>query len=286
MSAEPPGPSRHVRMALAPVPASVGQARQFVTEAIRTACAASSVPVDGNALDTARLLVSELVTNAVIHARTEIGLGVTMTGGLLEVQVGDGSTRLPSQRAHAATATTGRGTELVAALASSSGTRLIAGGKETWFTLPVGLGSSTDRPEAAPKVPMTVRAASSTPSESGPATSVRVTLAGLPTALFAAFVHQAEALLREYLLAAFGEVEDPSRARSDSPMSGSGLDRAAAAGVASGALAVFSDVAAAQLSALPALLQRADVTIMLPAAAAADFPVLRSVLDEAVAMAD
>ena len=50
-----------------------------------------------NALDTAVLLVSKLVTNAVVHAQTDIDVCVSCEGHCLTVEVGDESERLPVQ---------------------------------------------------------------------------------------------------------------------------------------------------------------------------------------------
>ena len=45
-------------------------------------------------VDNARLLVSELVTNALLHARTEIGFSVTIDTDRAKVQVADASSRM------------------------------------------------------------------------------------------------------------------------------------------------------------------------------------------------
>jgi anti-sigma regulatory factor (Ser/Thr protein kinase) len=66
---------------LDPVPRVVGTARSFIREQ------APDLPED--LLDVMLLLTSELVTNAVIHARTAIELGMTVTNRSLIVTVHD-----------------------------------------------------------------------------------------------------------------------------------------------------------------------------------------------------
>jgi anti-sigma regulatory factor (Ser/Thr protein kinase) len=87
--------------------------------------------------DTALLLVSELVTNAVVHARTEVTLEIRCQGALLTVEVSDGSDRIPVRRGAAATTLTdGRGLNLIADLSDDWGVRRTTGhGKVVWFTL-------------------------------------------------------------------------------------------------------------------------------------------------------
>ncbi|MDH6132462.1 anti-sigma regulatory factor (Ser/Thr protein kinase) [Kitasatospora sp. MAA4] len=86
--------------------------------------------------DTAELLVSELVTNALLYtpygARIEVLLDV---GGRLRVEVRDDSVQLPRPRRAADTATSGRGLVLVEALADDWGVSLRGDGKITWFEL-------------------------------------------------------------------------------------------------------------------------------------------------------
>jgi nitrogen-specific signal transduction histidine kinase len=63
--------------------------------------------------DKATLVASELVGNAVLHAKTSIELRIQPTGGLLRIEVRDTSPRLPLRRMFSAEATTGRGLSLV-----------------------------------------------------------------------------------------------------------------------------------------------------------------------------
>jgi GAF domain-containing protein/anti-sigma regulatory factor (Ser/Thr protein kinase) len=88
-------------------------------------------------LDEALLLVTELVTNAVVHAGTEIELRIDTSAGGLRVEVVDRSPgSLPvMQPAPAETREGGRGVFLLDALASEWGTRHFSGGKSVWFQL-------------------------------------------------------------------------------------------------------------------------------------------------------
>ena len=114
---------------LDPVPASVGLARSLVRESL--------AGFDGDARDVALLLTSELVTNAILHARTPVQLGVLVDGDRALVCVAD---RLPespalSPRAHSHDRPGGRGLALVEELADTWGTTTYRGGKTVWFVL-------------------------------------------------------------------------------------------------------------------------------------------------------
>jgi len=86
-------------------------------------------------VETARLLTSELVTNAVLHARTEMTVAVEDVGGAARVSVTDASPVPPSLRHHSPTATTGRGLRLLDQLAREWSVDESNGGKTVWFTL-------------------------------------------------------------------------------------------------------------------------------------------------------
>jgi anti-sigma regulatory factor (Ser/Thr protein kinase) len=81
------------------------------------------------------LLVSELVTNSLLHARTDLRVHVARKGDRLRVAVEDHGSRKPARRGHTAGSTTGRGLDLVEALAADWGVDTIRGGKAVWFEL-------------------------------------------------------------------------------------------------------------------------------------------------------
>ena len=87
-----------------------------------------------DAVDTVALLVSEVATNAVLHAYgPEVRIRVLALGRCLRVEVVDGSPVLPVQRHAAAGAEGGRGLALVEALAVRWGVDARATGKTFWF---------------------------------------------------------------------------------------------------------------------------------------------------------
>lgn len=83
----------------------------------------------------ASVLTSELVTNAVVHARTDLDVRVAVAPDELRVEVSDGSPLVPAPRQVADDANSGRGLHLVDRLARSWGVEPAAAGKTVWFTL-------------------------------------------------------------------------------------------------------------------------------------------------------
>lgn len=107
-------------------PAQVGPAREF---------AVASVP-DAAVADALRLAVSELATNAVIHARTPFTLRIVRRGsGTVRVSVTDGSVAVPVRQERRPDAAGGRGISIVEDLASEWGVEPHPGGKTVWFEL-------------------------------------------------------------------------------------------------------------------------------------------------------
>jgi anti-sigma regulatory factor (Ser/Thr protein kinase) len=123
-------PLRDRALSLQAQPASVRECRSFV----RTVLDSWGLP---SLVDDAALLVSELVSNAVVHARTPLTLTVSWCLGpsRVRVTVHDDSPETPHTRDVDVTATTGRGMQIVAALADSSGVVANAVGKDVWFEL-------------------------------------------------------------------------------------------------------------------------------------------------------
>jgi anti-sigma regulatory factor (Ser/Thr protein kinase) len=118
------------RLELPATPAAASVARLFV----RCLCEEWGV---GDVADVAELLSSELVTNAVIHARSAIELEAAWTSSDLRVDVrdvGGGRVRTagdppPSE------AEGGRGLAIVASLADAWGVEDTGRGKSVWFSL-------------------------------------------------------------------------------------------------------------------------------------------------------
>lgn len=109
-------------------PGSAAAARRFTVDVLRKWGATELV-------DTATLLVSELVTNAVLHARSTSDLVLREVEGRLRVELSDASSAVPSPRAYAADAGTGRGMVLIEALALRWGSERAGNGKRVWFEL-------------------------------------------------------------------------------------------------------------------------------------------------------
>ncbi|TDD01961.1 ATP-binding protein [Nonomuraea diastatica] len=115
---------------LPPRSASVPRARH----AVRAQLLAWGLPHGSEA---AELLVSELVTNAVRHARGLIRLRLSLTGDLLRCEVEDASPDLPHLRTAGHEDESSRGLQLVEALASGWGSSRTRRGKRVWFDLPL-----------------------------------------------------------------------------------------------------------------------------------------------------
>lgn len=111
------------------VPSSAGVARSFVRAAF--------AGLDQDSEDLALLLTSELVTNAILHARTPLQLGVLLDGGKALVCVADrldeGPALVPLRQSGDRFG--GRGLALVADLAEAWGTTAHTGGKTVWFLI-------------------------------------------------------------------------------------------------------------------------------------------------------
>lgn len=133
--------SHHLR--LDPVPRLVGQARAFVRE--------HAPPLPDDTVDVLLLLTSELVTNAVLHARTSIEVGITVGQSSVLVTVHDEDLARSEQRPYAQREG-GWGLGLVRELAEESAMEWHPGdGKTAWFRLP-RTGGSHAAPGSARRV--------------------------------------------------------------------------------------------------------------------------------------
>jgi anti-sigma regulatory factor (Ser/Thr protein kinase) len=86
-------------------------------------------------LDDAVLMVSELVTNSVLHGGPPVVVAVDCTEDSLQVRVRDGSSELPARREAAQTDEGGRGLALVAEMSADWGVDPVEDGKNVWFVL-------------------------------------------------------------------------------------------------------------------------------------------------------
>jgi anti-anti-sigma regulatory factor/anti-sigma regulatory factor (Ser/Thr protein kinase) len=118
---------------LAPIPTAAAAARAFVRRVCQTWELASP---DATVVDRAVLVANELVTNAVIHAHTDVWLRLELRRDRLFVAVCDGSPRLLRQVPPDPDAEGGRGLWLVEQLARAWGVRPHRdGGKVVWCAL-------------------------------------------------------------------------------------------------------------------------------------------------------
>jgi anti-sigma regulatory factor (Ser/Thr protein kinase) len=86
-------------------------------------------------LDVARLLVSELVVNAVTHAGSSADLSLCVVGPRLRVEVSDQSPVAPQPKEYSPTAPDGRGLLILDDLADAWGVDVAQSGKTVWFEL-------------------------------------------------------------------------------------------------------------------------------------------------------
>jgi len=109
-------------------PSSPARARLFVCEQLARRCPPEVV-------DSAALLVSELVTNAVLHAGTPMRVNVSMLRDGARVEVEDGSHEMPEPREPNTAEQRGRGLLLVDRVARSWGVHQTLDGKAIWFEI-------------------------------------------------------------------------------------------------------------------------------------------------------
>lgn len=193
------GAATPARSSLPPEPESVGQARHLVTNLLER----NGLP---DLIDTATLLTSEVVTNAVLHAATRVEVACHLHERGLLVQVRDHSPVLPGMRHYDAEAMTGRGLGLVEMLAARWGVEADAGGKTIWFYV-----SDSDAPDDIwPALETAVERA-----------TFAVHFMGLPTSLAAATIQYTDTVLREMALLT---LSDSSMGTAAPAWPGSGID--------------------------------------------------------------
>ncbi|MFI5822070.1 SpoIIE family protein phosphatase [Streptomyces rishiriensis] len=112
------------------VPEASRHARRFTRRTLRV------WGVTETAMDSALLVVSELVTNALVHTGGPVRLDLSLIGSRLRVAVTDASPRTPVKPTDPGwEATGGRGILLVEAVSDAWGTVPVSGGKQVWSEL-------------------------------------------------------------------------------------------------------------------------------------------------------
>lgn len=225
-------------------------------------------------VDSAELLVSELVTNALVHAGTSIGLRAWVGAEGLRVEVHDGSLHLPSPRNNSSLAGTGRGLRLLQRMVDSWGALPHPAGKTVWFELSRG-----DREDELSILDVPDDASSLVVAPDG---TVHVELLNVPLLLHVAWHQLAEALMREYLLVSIGEDLD--------------LDELQSHAAASDALALMFDhlpapgvgenVDELMIGAVEPGVSSVREVLPVPPRSVRHFRVLDETLDAALALAD
>jgi len=112
-----------------PAPESPAAARRFLSDTMRTWGYSAADTQD------AVLALSELATNAVVHAGTGFVVRVQSDGVHLRLEVQDGSLQQPRERAQPHGAPSGRGLHVVARLAKDWGVNNAVDGKSVWAEL-------------------------------------------------------------------------------------------------------------------------------------------------------
>jgi anti-sigma regulatory factor (Ser/Thr protein kinase) len=106
---------------------SVAAARAFVAQALGH-CPPETIEV-------ARLLTSELATNAVLHAHSGFDVAASESEGVVHVEVTDGSSSWPEANAADPGDAHGRGLNLVREFSAEWGVVKNPPGKTVWFDL-------------------------------------------------------------------------------------------------------------------------------------------------------
>lgn len=107
---------------------SPGAARRFVREVLGRWGRADLV-------DDASAVVTELATNAVLHAESDFVVAVSRSNGAVRIGVRDAGTAPPVSRDGDLTTVSGRGIRLVSAMADRWGTEAVDDGKVVWAEL-------------------------------------------------------------------------------------------------------------------------------------------------------
>ncbi|MBQ0967165.1 MULTISPECIES: ATP-binding protein [Streptomyces] len=128
-----------MQLEVRPDPSEVGRARRWA----RSRLAGSGIRADEPLAETLVLLVSELVTNAVVHTGRSAVLRLVLPGAVTDeteeatvrLEVDDASDRAPVPRCAGGEATGGRGLALVDGLADRWGWSREGTGKRIWCEL-------------------------------------------------------------------------------------------------------------------------------------------------------
>jgi len=242
--------------------------------------------------DAAELACTEIVSNVVLHAHTDLELTVEVFDELVRVEVRDFSSTLPRRRDCTEHATTGRGMALVAALSTEHGVSDVGpDGKTVWFAI---AGAAAEHEEQASRVAWQeadwdldelLGEAADDPAENVP--SVR--LLDLPPLLWLAASDHHNALLRDFALhlaqngQASAQIDLPATDRARSTVSSAVARAVELAEHASAGLGRLPD---GHPSLLPAVPGKIDLVLSVPTALGPAFAAMQDTLDAAEQLAE
>ncbi|MFJ7336372.1 ATP-binding protein [Streptomyces sp. NPDC101116] len=124
---------RPIRFTLQATPAAVRAARHRISGAVH----GWNVALSEDMRFYLELVSTELLTNAVRHARGPLTVSVALEGGFVVIEVVDGSTTVPLLRSADRDDEGGRGLALIDALCPLHGCELLPAGKRCWAVLPL-----------------------------------------------------------------------------------------------------------------------------------------------------
>jgi GAF domain-containing protein/anti-sigma regulatory factor (Ser/Thr protein kinase) len=193
-----PGGSDHRAIPLSSDVEAAARARQFVLHAL------TEWDLAGLA-DDAALAASELVTNAVLHGGPPVELRLAPVPGGVRVEARDGSRVVPVRPLATSDTMTGRGIALVAAVSARWGIEQLPDGKAVWCEVYPNEARVVDEVDADVD---TLLAAWDDDQASDPTYTVE--LGDVPTALLISAKAHVDNLVREFTLAAAGEMSGHS----------------------------------------------------------------------------
>lgn len=176
---------------------AVARARRFVRE-----CLESSGLHD--LVDDARLIVSELVTNALLHAGLPAELVVSLAPPMARLEVRDRSPVPPTRPERNDEAMTGRGLHLIEGLAYDWGVEQLPPGKVVWAQLVAGPRRGTSKRDEDELLARWMSEEPWPDTLEGTAKLFTVHLGEVPTDLLLAAKAHVDNLVREFTLAAAG----------------------------------------------------------------------------------
>jgi Histidine kinase-like ATPase domain len=185
-----------------PDPAVVASVRSFAADRLHI--------LELSALrDDVELLLTELITNVIIHARTEFEIRLEASGAGVRVEVIDDNPTMPVAGTLTATALCGRGLTLVQSVSTRWGAyRTTAGGKSVWFEVVPGAVESPPVDDVDALLAMWDDSADYPPKMCNDSL-VEVVISDLPVQPLVAAKAHMEDLLREVQLVLLGNDQRP-----------------------------------------------------------------------------